>query len=58
MATPSICLQNGPWKEKYVPDVANSKYFLNSAIVMFKPGLSSNNKITVISIVSLSGIYY
>ena len=57
MATPSICLQNGPWKEKYVPDVENSKYFLNSAIVMFKPGLSSNNKITAISIVSFSGIY-
>ena len=40
----------------YIPDVANSKSFFNSALVMFKPGLCSNNKLTVISIASLSGI--
>ena len=56
MATPSIWLQNVPSKRKYVPDVANSKSFFNSALVMFKPGLRSNNKLTTISIVSLSGI--
>ena len=37
-----------PWKRKYVPDVANSKSFLNSSLVMFKPRLCSNNKLTAI----------
>ena len=41
----------------YIPDVANSKSFFNSALVMFKPGLCSNCKLyTAISIVSFSGI--
>ena len=38
----------------YIPDVANSKSFFNSALVMFKPGLCSNNKLTARSIVCLS----
>ena len=32
------------------------KVFFNSALAIFKPGLCSNNKLTAISIVSLSGI--
>ena len=41
----------------YIPDVANSKSFFNSALVMFKPGLCLNYKLyTAISIVSFSGI--
>ena len=40
----------------HIPDVANSKSFFSSALVMFKPGLCSNNKLTARSIVFLSGL--
>ena len=43
-------------EKKHIPDVANSKRFFNSALVMFKPGLCSSNKLTAILVVSLSGI--
>ena len=56
LATPSIWSQSVPRKKKYVPDGSNSKGLLKSALVMFKPGLCSNNKLTATSVVSLSGI--
>ena len=43
-------------KIRCVPNVAKSKCFFNSPLVIFKLVLCSNHKLTAVSIVSLSGI--
>ena len=43
-------------KRKRVPDIAKSKNFLNSFLVILKSGLCSNNKSTALSIVSFKGM--
>ena len=43
-------------QKKCLPDVAIPKSLFNSALVIFKLGLCLNNKLLVISILSVSGL--